>query len=332
MDKNNPVKLTYASKSAYAQMIHNVPIVQMDWTVEKTREYFARNISEFESIRYLYVVDSKNKLVGVASLKDIYRHMPKKKIFDVCKKQPLIYAKPDTDQGRVVYLALKNNIKAVPVVDEDLTLLGVVPSDRIMAILYHEAHNSVLRFAGIGGRSVNFDSVMSTPIIVSFKHRIPWLLLGIFGGILSAQIIGQFEATLEQNLILAAFIPLIVYISDAVGTQMEAYIIREIALEEEFSFLPYFIKQLLTTSLIGGVCGLVLFGIVSITYQSPSLALILGSSLFIAVNSAIFTGMVVPYVLSKVKIDPASASGPIATIIQDILSVVIYFSVASLLL
>lgn len=321
------------TQTAASQMIKHVPVVSPDWTLQKAKEYFIKNVSSFESIRYLYVVDDANRFEGVLSLKDIFRHSAEAKVSSISHKKSLIFVKPSTNQGRVVYLALKHNIKAIPVVGEDFTFLGVVPSDKILEIVYKEAKGSVLRFAGISDiHAATFKSVEKTPIWVSFRHRIPWLLLGTLGGFLSAQIIGGFEATLQQNLVLAAFIPLIVYISDAVGTQMEAYIIRELVLEEGFSFFKFFFKQLITTWMIGAVCAGLLFVGTLFYYSSFSFAVVLGGSLFLAVSSAVLPGMVIPYLLYRLKVDPASASGPIATIIQDIVSILIYFSVASFVL
>ncbi|MEW6569883.1 MAG: magnesium transporter [Nitrospirota bacterium] len=170
------------------------------------------------------------------------------------------------------------------------------------------------------------------PLSVSVKHRIPWLIVGLLGGILAAKAIGFFEGTLTKNLVLAAFIPLVVYMSDAVGTQMEAFIIRDLAVNPRLNFLRYLTKQLQIVILIASIISVILFLASILLYRDFDIGKVLGITLFSAIISSVFTGLIIPYLLSRLKFDPADASGPIATIIQDILSVIIYFGIASLIL
>ena len=176
------------------------------------------------------------------------------------------------------------------------------------------------------------DDVIHMSVTKALTHRLPWLLIGLLGGIFSAKIIENFEKTLEQNLILAAFIPLVVYMADAVGTQMEAFIIRDLAMHPRMKFSKYLIKQLLTVSTMGILLSGSLFIISIFLYNSTSMALVLSLSLFVAILSSVVTGLFIPYFFERTRLDPANASGPIATIIQDIISVTIYFIIASKLL
>jgi magnesium transporter len=175
------------------------------------------------------------------------------------------------------------------------------------------------------------DYVMKLSASTSIKHRLPWLILGLIGGITASHIVSSFEEILQKNLILAAFIPLIVYMSDAVGTQMESFVIRDLAIHK-LKFLKYFAKQLLITASIALLLGLTLFAYTIITQKDPRIALVLSASMFASITSSVLTGLVFPLLFNKLRFDPANASGPIATIIQDIVSVTIYFSVASYLL
>ncbi|MEK7136959.1 MAG: magnesium transporter, partial [Patescibacteria group bacterium] len=155
---------------------------------------------------------------------------------------------------------------------------------------------------------------------------------GLIGGLIAARIIANFETTLEQNLILAAFIPLIVYMGDAVGTQMEACIIRDLALDAYLPFRRYFFRQLLIIGTIGILFGITIFIAASLFFRNAGIGQVLGIALTAAIISSVFTGLLIPYFASKLRLDPADASGPIATIIQDILSITIYFAVATALL
>lgn len=175
------------------------------------------------------------------------------------------------------------------------------------------------------------DNVMSLSIFESVKHRLPWLVIGLIGGILAAKVVQGFEATIAKHLFLTAFIPLIVYMSDAVGTQMESFVIRDFVLHPKFNFIHYFFKQLTVIGCIATILSTALFLFGYILYGQTA-GIVLGLSLFFSITSSVVTGLILPDIFERLKLDPANASGPIATIIQDLLSVSIYFTVASLLL
>jgi magnesium transporter len=231
----------------------------------------------------------------------------------------------------VAYLALKHNIKSVPVVDKENVFLGIVPYDTILKTMHAEGIENVLRFGGVYNHG-SFDDIFSLPILVSLKHRLPWLILGLLGGIATAAIVGSFEEVLSKNIILAAFIPLIVYMADAVGTQMEAFIIRDLAINPELKLLKYLLRQGLIVVLIGVLVSAIMYGISLFLYHDPNVSFVLVTALFCAIISSLVTGLVIPYAFEKFNLDPANASGPVATIIQDLLSIVIYFAIASLIL
>jgi len=178
----------------------------------------------------------------------------------------------------------------------------------------------------------SYSDEVNVRIFESIKQRIPWLLIGLLGGILAFKIVSVFESTLSNNLILAAFIPLIVYMSDAVGTQMEAFVIRDFALHSKIRFTKYFIKHLITTTFIALILSLLLFIIILVFQVDFWVGVVLAISLFFSTLSSVITGLILPRFFEKIKLDPADASGPVGTIIQDILSVTIYFFIASALL
>jgi magnesium transporter len=149
---------------------------------------------------------------------------------------------------------------------------------------------------------------------------------------MAAGIVGSFEETISQHLVLAAFIPLIVYMADAVGTQMEAFIIRDLAMHPRLPFRRYVLRQLSIIVLIGVLTSTLLYTGSLLVYRQAMVSLVLGVSLFAAIISSVLTGLIIPYAFGRFRMDPANASGPIATIIQDLLSVFIYFLVASTLL
>ena len=305
-----------------------VPVVGPAESIDDIEKILLQKTNDFESINYVYIVDRERRLVGVLSIKEVFRQEKSVKAGEVMVKD-LVFAHPHTDQERAAHLALRHNLKAIPVVDQEGLFLGAILGERILRTLYEEVSEDMLRLVGIHHSEALLDNVMKVPILVSLKHRLPWLLVGLLGGLLAAGIVNQFEATLGQNLILVAFIPLVVYMSDAVGTQMEAFIIRDLAIYPSLDFVRYVLRQFLIVLLISVITGVFLFGLSLLIYGNFDISLVLGVSLSAAVMSSVMTGLLIPYFFSKLKLDPANASGPIATIIQDVLSVSIYLAIAS---
>jgi magnesium transporter len=326
-------EMHYRRNSVGAAMTPRVPQASPTHTLRDIQRMLHEHARSFDTINYIYILDDENRLVGVQSLRELYHHDGKLAVGDVCRRHDLVTLPPDAPQARAAYEALRHNLKGVPIIDAHHHFLGVIGSDVLLSILYKETHGNLMRLAGIhGAEPPPFDNVMKISPWKSLRHRIPWLFLGLLGGLFSARIIGFFEGTLEEHLILASFIPLIVYMSDAVGTQMEAFIIRDLAIEHRLKFRKYFFRQLSSVLSIGVLFGLLLLIGTTVFFEDFRLGLTLGLSLALAILSAIVSGLLIPFFFSRLKFDPANASGPIATILQDILSVFIYFSVATLLL
>ncbi len=322
---------TWPADSAGHHMMSNVPFARPDQTLGEVQKELHASMTAHETINYIYVLDEEKKLVGVLSIKDLYRHTLATKVKSVCKKE-FVTVKPATHQERVAYLALKHNIKSVPVVDHEGVFLGIIPSDTILTILYKETHEDLLRMSGVHHHKSLFDNVLTLTLWQSIKHRIPWLFIGLLGGIGAAKVVGAFEDILAEHIVLAAFIPLIVYMSGAIGAQMGAFMIRDLAINHQIPFLKYFMRQLIIITCIGICFAFLLFGASMIFYGHLQVSAVLGVSLFAAIVSSVFTGLIIPQFFSALKMDPANGSGPIATIIQDILSIIIYLSVATVLL
>jgi magnesium transporter len=164
------------------------------------------------------------------------------------------------------------------------------------------------------------------------KTRISWLLFGLALSLGIAEVIKGFEDTLAENLILASFIPLVVYMSDAVGTQMESIIIRELNKKGKFNFSIFLRQQIAIVLVVALVVGIVGGVAVALLNGSPDLGVVIGGSLIGSIVSSLITGSVLPYLFWKSHNDPAEASGPVATAIQDFLSVVIFFLIAQAML
>jgi magnesium transporter len=159
------------------------------------------------------------------------------------------------------------------------------------------------------------------------KTRLIWLTLGLLISLSVSKYINRFETLLQQNILVITFIPMIVYLADAIGTQMESIIIREMAERRHFILSKFFRKQLSIAVILGFILGTLAYFTSFFIYKDHRISIVLATAIVFSAFSAVVTGTLIPYLFWKLHKDPAEASGPIATVIQDTLSVVIYFSV-----
>lgn len=325
-------QMQFPPETAGAVMAASVPTALGTEAISAVRDRVLQTMHEYESVHYIYILDHQHKLLGALSLRELFRPTQKRLMAECLSQGHTYVVKPGIDQEHVVYEALKHGIKAVPVVDHEHRFLGAVTGDRILHILFHEAHDDLMRFAGIQHRHEPFDNVLTLSLWQSLRHRLPWLVLGLFGGLLTAKVVGIFEHTLEKNIILAAFIPLIVYMGDAVGTQIEAYMIRDVALQHDLPIVKYFLRQCAVVFMLATIMSALLLMSLFFLNGDLHLAAVIATSLGAAVLSSVCTGMLIPYGFMHLNMDPANASGPIATLVQDFLSIIVYFSIASVFL
>jgi magnesium transporter len=329
MQQENIQNHRYPKNSAGKRMTTNVPRMLDDELLSDVHDLLHEKAKNYDTVNYVYIVDQEKKLVGVLSIREIFTLDQTLTVGVVGKKHALTFVHPEAHQERAAYLALRHNIKAIPVVDKQKVFLGEISANSILSILQKEMREDSFKKAGISHPSVVHMDIFEIPFLLSLRHRLPWLIIGLGGGIFAAQIVGFFEETLSSNLILAAFIPLIVYISSAAGVQMEAYIIRDLAVVQNIPFRRYFYRHFLLVMAIAAILAMILFGSFGLLYQNWHVSAVLSVSLFISVSSSVLTGLLIPYTFSKLHFDPADASGPIATIIQDIISIVLYLSIAT---
>jgi len=321
----------YRKDTAGSIMTTKVPVVFNNDSIGTIVDLLTKYSSQFDSINYVYVLNGRKKLAGVLSIKELFRQKKRVKVKDVMVDE-LVVVRVNTDQEKVVYKALKYNIKALPVVDKNGFFLGLVQSDDILRVLKKETEEDLFQMAGVVNKKGSFDNILNISVFKSVSHRFPWLFVGILGGLLIARIIGIFEETIYDNIVLIMFIPLVTYIASAVSTQMSTFMIRDLAVNGNFLFFRYFFKNFLIVISIAVMSGLSFFLIDMFFYGDIKTGIILSVAIFSAILSSLFSGLFVPFSLSRAGIDPANASGPFGTILQDTLSILIYFSVISLML
>lgn len=320
------------TETVESKMCTKFPRIKLGNTIEDIEEMLSHYANTYDTIDYIYVVDENNTLQGVISIKKVFSIQDDEtKVEDVMQRD-LVKVNPSTDQERIVYLALSHGLKALPVVDEKNHLLGIVPYDKILKTFNQEVKKDIFRFGGLFHRVGEEYTSISSNATVMIKSRLPWLIVGVFGGTAAASVVTSFEEVLSQFLVLAAFIPVLVYMSDAVGTQSEALIIRSIALDPELSVGGYITREFKIAAMLAVICGSLISVVAFIGWGTYFLGAVVGFSMFLSIIAAVCISTLLPLLFRKLDYDPAVATGPLATIISDIATLGIYFSIAIVLL
>lgn len=315
-----------------SKMCTRFPRVKIGDTVEDIEEMLSQHTNQFDSIDYIYVVDDQNILQGVISIKKVFSTQDNEtKVVNIMKKD-LVKVTPPTGQERIVYLALSHGLKALPVVDDEDHLLGIVPYDEILKTFNQEVKKDIFRFGGLFHRVGEEYTSITSSAWVMMRSRLPWLIVGVLGGTAAASVVTSFEELLSKFLVLAAFIPVLVYMSDAVGTQSEALIIRSVALDPELPLGGYIIREFKVAAMLAVVCGFLISVVAIIGWGTYFLGAVVGLSMLVSIIAAVCISTFLPLVFRRFNYDPAVATGPLATIISDITTLGIYFSMAILLL
>ena len=233
---------------------------------------------------------------------------------------------PDTDQEVAASMALDDAVDALPVVDGDGRLLGLMPSQALLQVLRQEHIEDIHLLAGIQRESAQARGAIEEPPLRGARHRLPWLLVGLVGAMIATAAMAGFESTLEAKVAVAFFVPGLVYIADAIGTQSEAIAVRGLSLTG-VGIGHLLARELRTGMLIGATLGLISFPAIVVAFGDARLAAAVAMSVFFAGSVAAAMGLLFPWVLARFRRDPAYGSGPVATVIQDILSLLVYFAV-----
>ncbi len=278
-----------------------------------------------ETIYVIFAINEDDQLVGVLSLRDLITAENDAYIEDVMSER-VISVDVATDQEDVAQTMRDYDFIAVPVVDYQNHLLGIITIDDILDVMDEEASEDYSRLAGVSDIDSTNDSVIKTA-----TKRLPWLIILTFLGMITATILGSFEDTLAKVALLAAFIPIINGMSGNSGTQSLAVSVRNIStgdIDEQSKF-KVALREAGSGFLSGIVCSIILIIIIIAIYRQPLLAVIVGGSLTCAMTVGTLVGSMIPLLMNKLKIDPAVASGPFITTINDIVSMLIYFGLAT---
>lgn len=319
--------LRYADDSAGGLMAKELVKVNENWNVltcVKEMRAQAENVTRVHSI---YVVDDEDKLKGRLSLKDLLTTSTKSHIKDVFIKN-VDSVNVNEDPEEVARIMSKYDLEAIPVVDEIGRLVGRITIDDIIDVIKEEAERDYQMAAGISQDVEADDSILDLT-----KARLPWLILGLFGGAGAAVIMGGFEEMFREYTVLFLFTPLIAAMAGNVGVQSSAIIVQGLANDDiKGSIGSRLIKEMLLALLNGFILSCLLLIFTWIWKGDFLTSLAISISLIAVIVVAGFIGTFVPLFLDKRGIDPAIATGPFITTSNDIFGILIYFSIAKLIL
>jgi len=320
--------LPYPEDTAGGIMGLEFVAVKADVTLQDAIETIREKKEEVENLYYLWVTDDFERLAGVISLKDMLLEPPSRKVSEIMNPE-VISVDAQADQEEVVFLVKKYDLVNIPVVDEHHRLIGRITHDDIIDVIEEEVDEDISLMAGVIDEEFAEESTLKIS-----KARLPWLIMGVFGGILAAVVINQFESSLERILALSFFFPVIMAMGGNTGTQAATVVVRGLATGDVS--LVHAGKRLLRemrVALINGlICGAILGTIVGIWLSDSGLGFIVGMALVLIVISSGLIGAAVPMALKRLNIDPALGTGPFVTTSNDILSLFIYLGLVTLFL
>jgi magnesium transporter len=320
--------LHYKEYTAGSIMTTEYIAIHAHETVQSAMQILKREAIHAETIYYIYVIDEDKRLVGVLSLRELLVSNDDTKICDIMNER-VVYVYVDEDQEEVARKMSDYDFLAIPVVDSSKHLLGIITVDDIVDVIEEEASDDYSKLAGV----TDMDTFDRNPFRAA-KKRLPWLIILLFLGMMPASLIGRFEETLEKVSILAMFIPLIAGMSGNTGTQALAVAVRSLAtgdFEQEGKW-KIIVREAGTGIITGATCGALITLIVYLWKHDIFLGTLVGFSLLATLTVATIAGALVPLIMHRLNVDPAVASGPFITTINDIISILIYFGLATVFL
>lgn len=319
--------MSYDEDSAGGLMAKELIQVNSNWDLVTCMREMRKQAIEVDEIYYVYVVDEDGILKGTVSLKRMLLVRPNAKIKNIYNEK-VISVPTDMPSSEVALIMEKYDLVALPVVDVLGRLLGRITIDDIVDVIKEEAEKDYQMISGISE-----DVEPSDNVLLLTRARIPWLLIGLAGGILGAQVIKNFEGQISQYPQMAMFIPLIAAMGGNVGVQSSSIVVQGIA-NKSFnldSTWKKLVKEISVAFLNASIFSILIFGYNYFFSTGFELTVMVSLSLFTVMMFASVFGAFIPMILNKYKIDPALATGPFITTMNDVLGIIIYMAIGRII-
>ena len=320
---------SYPEKTAGALMTSGYATLRSNWTVSKSLIKLRLEAPDKETIYQTYVIDEQRKLLGTLSLRELILAAPDSLIEDIMLSE-VISVQVSDDQEKIPQIISYYDVIALPVLDDESKLVGIVTYDDAMDAAEEEATEDAQKSASVAA----LDSPMSKISLWElYRKRIGWLVLLVFGSLLSGAGLAFFEDTIAANIALVFFMPLLVGAGGNAGSQAAALMVRSLATGdvEYKDWTKVLRKDALVAMALGLTMAMTVY-FLGLLRGGPEIAIIVAFSMFFVVFVGSIIGLCLPFILSKLNLDPATASGPLVTTIVDASGVLIYFGFASLIL
>ena len=315
--------LSYPENSAGALMGKELIKVNKKWSVIRCLGEMRKQAENIDEVYTIYVVDKFEKLLGTVSLKKLLI-TPEKTFIEKIYNKNIISVSTDTKDENVVRIMNKYDLIVLPVTDKSGKLVGRITIDDVVDVMKEEAEKDYQMASGI---TKNVDA--NDNIIRLIKARIPWLIIGLIGGIIGSKIIHIFLE--PKDSLQLAFIPLIAAMAGNIGVQSAAIVVQDIASNNlKDKWVNKFIKELSVSAFNGLICGIIIFIFCYLNYglNETKFSISLSISLVVVMIYAAIFGTFIPLLLNKFKIDPALATGPFITTMNDVIGLLIYFVIS----
>ncbi len=310
----------YHREAAAAHMVANIPRAKFDTPVDRVIEALRGHL--YDCADTVFVTNDLGKLMGIVRINDLFGDHAER-IGDIMEERHEA-VRPTDDQEDIAQLAIRLNMIAVPVVDDLGQLIGAVPPEALFRILREEHMEDLQRLAGITAHDDGAAAALDASIMNRFARRLPWLVFGLFASSLITLVMIGFEHTLSQNVDAAFFVPALVYIAGAIGTQAVSVSVRSLS-THDIAIGRLLRDELVIGLAIGTILGLMASGAVLAIFGDLPLSLAVGLSVLGGGVVSALAGFSLPWAFLRLGFDPALGSGPICTIIQDAASLVLYF-------
>ncbi|MCM3785826.1 magnesium transporter [Neobacillus mesonae] len=319
--------MNYGPETAGGIMTNRYVWFYAKYTVREAVEKVKHFADLTNDVQDLYVLNENKEVIGLITYRDLVLASDLELIENLMREN-VVKVSADVDQEAVAHLFEQYDLVSVPVEDTAGKLIGVITFDDVLDVLRDEANEDINKLAGTD-KTIDFN----THPLIAAKRRLPWLIMLLFLGLLSGSIISVFQGTLSQVVALTFFMPMIAGMTGNTGTQSLAVVIRGLTPQNKMNsstILRLLWRELLVGITIGAICGLSVALVAGIWQSSFALGAVIGFSLLLTIIIGTMAGTIIPILLYKLKIDPAVASGPLITTLNDLFSLSVYFGTATL--
>ncbi len=320
MTRETSRSATALRETAGSHMVRHIPQAAADTPANTVIRSLQGQ--KFECADTVFVTDAEGRLEGIVRINDLLANS-ERPIGEIMELQHEAVRSGD-DQEQIAVLAMQLNMIAVPVVDNDERLIGAVPPEALFKILRAEHMEDLQRLAGIAPHARGPAVALRAPLFDRFRRRLPWLIFGLFASSIITFVMVEFEQALSINVAVAFFVPALVYIAGAIGTQAVSVAVQGLS-TESISIKALLQDELVIGVAIGASLGLISSILVFVAFGDSMLSLAVGLAVLTGGTVSAVVGFGLPWVFKHFDFDPALGSGPICTIIQDVSSLLIYF-------